>query len=106
MTTKARTKTMKETGIIGFNELIDKSLDQVLDERGISYDSKDLGSVGTVGITRYSYMRDGHKRVAYETSAMYDCDSTVSRSIVCSGRLNDETPMSVYRAITEASNWR
>ena len=97
---------MKETGIIGFNELIDKSLDQVLDEHGISYVREDLGSVGTVGITRYSYMRDGHKRVAYETSAMYDCDSTVSRSIVCSGRLNDETPMSVYRAITEASNRR
>lgn len=97
---------MKETGIIGFNELIDKSLDQVLDECGISYARKDLGSVGTVEITRYSYMRDGHKRVAYETSAMYDCDSTVSRSIVCSRRLNDETPMNVYRAITEASNWR
>lgn len=97
---------MKETGIIGFNELIDKSLDQVLDECGISYDHKDLGSVGTVGITRYSYMRDGHKRVAYETSEMYDCDSTVSRSIVCSGMFNDETPMDVYRAITEASNRR
>lgn len=89
--------------IIGVNELIDKSLDQVLAERGIACVCEDLGNVGAMEIARYSYIRDGHERVAYESSGMYDYDSSVSRSIVCAGRLDDESPTAVYRAINAAS---
>lgn len=95
---------MKEKKVIGVNEFIDKSLDQVLDERGIAYTCENLGNVGTILIVRYSYMRDDHERVAYEYSAMYDCDSTVSRSIVCEASLDDESPTAVYRAINAAVN--
>ena len=97
---------MKEIEIIGVNELIDKSLDQALVERGIAYVCKGLGNVGAIEIARYSYKIDGHERVAYESSGMYDCDSTVSRSIVCSSSLNDESPTAVYRAISEAFTTR
>ena len=97
---------MKEIEIIGVNELIDESLDQALVERGIAYVCKGLGNVGAIEIARYSYKIDGHERVAYESSGMYDCDSTVSRSIVCSISLNDESPTAVYRAISEAFTTR
>ena len=98
---------MKEIEIIGVNELIDESLDQELVERGIAYVCKGLGNVGAIEIARYSYKIDGQERVAYESSGMmYDCDSTVSRSIVCSISLNDESPTAVYRAISEAFTTR
>ena len=93
---------MKEIEIIGVNELIDKSLDQALAERGIAYVCKVLGNVGAIEIARYSYIIDGHERLAYESSGMYDCGSTVSRSIVCSGRFDDESPTAVYREINES----
>lgn len=95
---------MKEMEIIGVNELIDTSLTDVLTERGIVYTCEYLGNVGAIEIVRYSYRSDGHDRVVYESSGMYDCDSTVSRSIVCPGCLDDESPMAVYRAIKAASN--
>lgn len=93
----------KEVEIIGVNEFIDKSFDQILDDRGTSYEFEELdGAYGNGTFTRYTYKFGGRDRVAYEETIPC-CTACVSSNVlVCGSRLADESTEAVHRAIAKA----
>ncbi len=94
---------VKDVEIIGVNEFIDQSFDQILDDRGTSYEFDELdGAYGNGTFTRYTYKFGGHDRVAYEETIPCCTDCVSSKVLVCGGRLADESPEAVHRAITKA----